>query len=201
MKKRIAILFLLSMFLSTVHAESNYQTIQQIKADTPERWVQTYETTWRTISVDVPIQVPNVDAVPIIRVKRKDKMDGDLISDYPVIQNYTGYLVLYSDKAFYDYDPPLNISRQKLGVFSRDEIPNVTPEYNDIPYEQALAFCYDTFATLGINAKDELLMKDVTVWSGFYKTQKMNGKKIYTEYQSGTGMWSFDFVQQAVCRR
>lgn len=67
MRKIIMILAMLS-FISAARAEEMYSVID-IRAQTPARWTQTYETKWRTITVDAEIRVPEVDKVPVMLVE------------------------------------------------------------------------------------------------------------------------------------
>ena len=49
-------------------AQPRYQTITDLREQTPARWTQTYEAHGRVINIDVPIRIPNVSSVPIVRV-------------------------------------------------------------------------------------------------------------------------------------
>ncbi|MEG2702700.1 MAG: hypothetical protein RSA65_08790 [Clostridia bacterium] len=61
---------------------TDWQSIQQIKQSTPNAWQQVYETPWRTISIDAKVIVPNVDAVPILRVSYLTPRPEEKLSRY-----------------------------------------------------------------------------------------------------------------------
>lgn len=45
-----------------------YCTIAQLREQTPDRWTQTYETKWRTVAVDAPVYLPEVESVPVLKI-------------------------------------------------------------------------------------------------------------------------------------
>lgn len=49
-------------------AKEDYISIQELRKQSQSGWKQTYETKWRTVEIDAAIQIPDVDAVPIVRV-------------------------------------------------------------------------------------------------------------------------------------
>ena len=56
-------------------AKNDWHTVQELREMTREGWHQTYETKWRTVQVDVDIEVPDVEAFPIIKVQRMQPID------------------------------------------------------------------------------------------------------------------------------
>lgn len=68
-------------------AEPEWKSIRQIREETPERWTQTFETPWRTIEVDAPIDVPDVDEMPIFKVTYEDQIDYALCDGFKVTEN------------------------------------------------------------------------------------------------------------------
>ena len=72
-------MFLLVTFSAATHAlcESGYVSIKELRESLPERWVGEYVVQngaykqlekGDTVSVDVPIVVPEVDTVPVVRI-------------------------------------------------------------------------------------------------------------------------------------
>ena len=59
---------LLALLLPLGAAAEEYCTIAQLRSQAPARWTQTYATPWRDISVDAPMLLPQVDALPVITV-------------------------------------------------------------------------------------------------------------------------------------
>lgn len=72
MKKNVfffTVILLIICFCTEVSAstEQKYVSLHKIRATIPERWVGTYQTKdGRTVSIDVPIIIPDVDKVPIV---------------------------------------------------------------------------------------------------------------------------------------
>lgn len=72
---------LLAVFLAALclHGSSRalagpaYQSVRELRASTAQGWHQTYEAHGRTIRVDVEVEVPDVDAFPILRVRLMPK--------------------------------------------------------------------------------------------------------------------------------
>ena len=59
---------LLALLLPLGAAAEEYCAITQLRAQAPARWMQTYSTPWRDITVDAPVLVPQADALPVITV-------------------------------------------------------------------------------------------------------------------------------------
>ena len=66
MKRFLALL--LTLLLPLGAAAEEYCTVTQLRSQAPARWTQTYATPWREISVDAPVLLPQVDALPVITV-------------------------------------------------------------------------------------------------------------------------------------
>ena len=66
--KRMFCAFLVFMMLLPIaaSAEQKYYTIEELKDQVTDRWTGTYETKWRTITVDVQPTVPDVDKIPVM---------------------------------------------------------------------------------------------------------------------------------------
>ncbi|MEG2315429.1 MAG: hypothetical protein RSC91_04380 [Clostridia bacterium] len=75
-------LILVVGILPTYAEGTDWQSIQQIKQSTPNAWQQVYETPWRTISIEAKVIVPNVDAVPILRVSYLTPRPEEKLSRY-----------------------------------------------------------------------------------------------------------------------
>lgn len=68
MKKLICISLLLTLICTAAYAEE-WVSIGELQEQTPERWKQTYETKWRTITVDAEIHVPEVAKAPVLLIE------------------------------------------------------------------------------------------------------------------------------------
>ncbi len=49
-------------------AQTQYVPIDTLKDEAQIHWTQTFETKWRTVAIDAPIILPDVDAVPIVQL-------------------------------------------------------------------------------------------------------------------------------------
>ena len=67
--KRLACLLMAMLMTLSVASAEEWCSIADIRAQTPARWTQTYETKWRTINIDAEIRVPEVDTVPVILIE------------------------------------------------------------------------------------------------------------------------------------
>ena len=192
MKIRIAgLMIVLLLLLCASAANAEWQSIDEIRATTPQRWTQTYETEWRTVTVDVPISIPAVDAFPIFKVRRKDAVDESLLTMYPVVENYRGCLMVYKDKKWYkELGYGANVSYKALGVFENGAIPDILPEENDMPYAEALQLGLDEINRLFDIGADSLSVRSVSI-DRLYSIKNVKGQKVYVEpYGSSPGSYS-----------
>jgi len=180
MKKSLAILLLLAALLTSASAESGYCSIQQVRVDTPHRWTETYETQWRTIEIDTPVMVPEVDAVPIVKISQgSGPVSDDKLTAYTVVAYNDAYSFRgYTDRKLNDElaeDNPERIRWRTAGTFFDGETPDIRPEDVDISYEDALRFCYTEIQRLFGLSADQLYLKDTDVCDGQYYFHKEQG--------------------------
>lgn len=196
------ILVLLCMgFASSALGEADYKSIVDIQTETPERWSETYETKWRTIKVDVPIEVPNVKSFPVLQVQPSDKIDTALTANYEHVNiNDRGFFSAAKDKAHAEIaDYPVTLRQKILGVFQNGEIPNVQPENNSLRYQVALEISLKELNRLFGLSADELRLVETKVYSGFYRSEYKNEhERLWYEYVTGCGEYNFRF-QQLFC--
>ena len=133
MKKWIAWAMLALMALTPISSlgQAQYVTINELRAQIPEKWTQTYETKWRTVEVDAPILLPDVDAVPILKVNYD--MSEPLLtaeeSGWDGVESRDGALILYNDeqKTPFKVDgKPINGSAEAKEVWQSDFAPEST---------------------------------------------------------------------------
>lgn len=92
MKKQILLLLSLLMMLSCASAEE-WHTITDIYEQTPTRWTQTYETQWRTVTIDVAITIPDVSSIPVMLIEN--------LNEFPQLKKEDAYWdELYTRGAF-----------------------------------------------------------------------------------------------------
>ena len=68
MKKMMVLFWTLLLFPTLALANNDMVSVSELRqqVEAMERWTQTYEAYGRTIEVDVPIIVPEVEKVPIL---------------------------------------------------------------------------------------------------------------------------------------
>jgi len=165
-------LCLLSM--SGAGAQSDYQSVTEIRQSTPERWQETYETQWRTITVDAPIEVPDVERFPVIRIVTRDAVDESLLTGYKqVTGNRNGNLDAIMGTPSHTI---LNNEKIRQNVsFYNGEIPDVQPENNSLPYTEALGIITDACARLFGNI--ELSVEQTSILGRVYRFKVVNGQR------------------------
>ena len=67
--KRLACLLMAMLMTLSVASAEEWCSIADIRAQMPARWTQTYETKWRTITIDAEINIPQVDKVPVVLIE------------------------------------------------------------------------------------------------------------------------------------
>ncbi len=201
MKKKLALIVLFTLVIgiwTSAYAEQKFVSIQDVRATVPDRWTETYETKWRTVKIDVPIDVPAVDLMPIVRVKRKDALDSEFSSKHSLIEEYNyhgAFSALTSHERKSWYNKNLNVACKYEGCFKNGAIPDITPEGNTLTYEQALQLAEDILKQLEIDSGREFSLKEVEVFSGLYASNIVNGRSTFGEHLYGNGSWDFTFKQ------
>ena len=115
MKKLICVLMAMLMTLSAASAEE-WCSIADMCEQTPARWTQTYETKWRTITIDAAIEVPQVDTYPILKVRKMPVVDESLLpADADVRYNAPGRFQFYTGDAEYVMKSKVQFTRDYTG--------------------------------------------------------------------------------------
>ncbi|MEG1195311.1 MAG: hypothetical protein RSE58_06995, partial [Clostridia bacterium] len=184
---------------SSAIGEYEYRSISTIQEETPARWIETYKTKWRTIEVDVSIEVPVVDQFPVIQIKQGDILPTDLFKDYEYIhENRKGSFVAAKDKEHADtfFDFPIELRQKVLGIYHNGEEPNVQPENNHFNYQDALDYSVSEICRLCACTSDELQVFETKVTTGYYRSKYKNmHERIWYEYVTGIGEYEFKFRQ------
>lgn len=111
MKKPICLLLSLLMMLSSASAEEWY-TITDLYEQTTTHWTQTYETKWRTVSIDAAITIPDVSNVPVMLIENLDEFPQLKTEDTYWNELYTrGAFDLRWDNPWPDYPSKVNGKR------------------------------------------------------------------------------------------
>jgi hypothetical protein len=138
-------IFSISMLVETALAsEETYATFSTIKKEAQEGWQQTYTFNGETIDVDVEIEVPDVEVVPIVQVRCVGELS-------PVNAPENADISLYPKEGFaYSVESrPGTISAESTkGMFRwlQDYSDNAQAENSPLNREEAIAFVQKVIA-------------------------------------------------------
>ncbi|MGI6215102.1 MAG: DUF6034 family protein [Christensenellales bacterium] len=196
MKKKLqatlTLLMCLLAFFSGVQAE--YKSIAEIYSSTPKRWQNEYQTKWRTVSIDVPVFVPDVKMVPIFRVQKKSHpVMQDELTMFKEIQINNGYN--FWGKTYKSQDESgTTYQWQKKFLFEQE--PDILPENSLLSYQQALKFADDEIYRLfGLDKSIDYILEHVIVTSCLYNYKDANGQRTFTQSATPKGRYQFEFTQ------
>ena len=74
MKKMFAVLC--ALLLVPTMASAELISITELVQETPEAWIEEIDVNGKTISIDAPIYVPEVETLPVIRVMREKTVEN-----------------------------------------------------------------------------------------------------------------------------
>lgn len=177
MKRTLFCFVLLLGCCAAAFAEKDWKSISEICEETPDRWVQTYETKWRTIEIDVEVQVPNVDQVPILLARKAPPVQEELLVEYAGIEANNEFFVRVYSK--YEH-PRLNDNE---GFKYRFDYPNgmrpdQMPENLDMSLDEAEMIFGTQYKKL---YGCESVLDRVVLYSNQYKVKKKNSELIFGE--------------------
>ena len=179
-KKSISGLLLILMLYSTALADNQFQSVSEIKANTPARWTQTYQTQWRTVDIDTAVEVPDVSQFPVIRITPREPVDVLLLANYaqvPTNEQGTlnalrnGYSVgVGTDERFKD-----------IQYFYNGAIPDQLPEDNPLSYQAALDIANMELNRLFGFETSSLSVSETAVFSRYYHFKVKNKEKVWLD--------------------
>ncbi len=180
------------LVVPTAHAE-NYCSIAEISESTPERWTETYETKWRTVSIDVPIHIPAVTEFPVVKVQLMPAVAKNKLTDYKgTVRNIDGNLT--ADRKKDDYLEP-NSRPMNVYTYLNGEMPEHQPENVSLTYEDALALCQEEINRLwGLNFSDFALDK-VVVEGRIYHYRRKGNTIVWGDPVNDEGRYKMTFCQ------
>lgn len=196
MKKRIikGSLMLITLFMISHASAAPWQSISDVKATTPARWQETYQTPWREVAIDVPIRLPDAERFPVLRVTMARPVSPDKLVAYQYInRNKNGML----EANFHGEDVvPAGWKHKSSVVFLEGAVPDILPENSSLSYEAATAFFFEEFERLfGLGRADFTIRKTI-VDSAFYRYTGSGHSIQWKERATPTGRYLFTFRQQ-----
>ena len=188
----ISLLLGLALLTASARAEA-FCSIRDIVDGTPRRWTETYETEWRTVTIDVPIDVPPVAAFPIVRVRLMPAVPEDLLGEYEgTVRNLAGSLT--ADRRKDDSLPP-GSRPMTVYTYLNGAEPQEQPERVALTYGEALQWCYrETERLWGLKDTDFAVEK-VVVEGRAYHYSRQGGKLIWGKPVTEQGRYKITFGQ------
>ena len=108
------------MMIVPTLASADMVSITELRqqAEAVGRWTQTYEAYGRTIGVDVPVIVPEVEAMPIVTVEAYNAVENDALNRKEYLlkrENSDGWSIEYEESGLFSY---LNNAESTVGTIS-----------------------------------------------------------------------------------
>ena len=118
MKKMM--LWLCLMMIVPTLASADMVSISELRQQVEAigHWTQTYEAYGRTIGVDVPVIVPEVEAMPIVTVEAYNAVENDALNRKEYLlkrENSDGWSIEYEESGLFSY---LNNAESTVGTIS-----------------------------------------------------------------------------------
>lgn len=127
-------------------APARAATAAQVRELAALGWHQTYEAYERSITVDIPIQVPGTNRYPVLKAAYMPPINSAPVSDWEDA-------ALFQDTGFFRLDSHSPKTRQAAGNANRNDSPrgmDVAAVYTEInQLEQNTAYAYDNPGTVG----------------------------------------------------
>ncbi|MEA4929177.1 MAG: hypothetical protein VB104_10960 [Candidatus Limiplasma sp.] len=179
-RKSLSGLLLILLLFNTAMADNQFQSISEIKANTPARWTQTYQTQWRTVDIDTAVEVPDVRQFPIIRVTPCDPIDTQLLTNYAEVPtNEQGTLVALRNG--YGVGVGTNEQFKDVQYFYDGAIPDHLPEDNPLTYQGALDIANTELTRLFGSVTSDLSVSETAVFSRYYHFKVKNKEKVWLD--------------------
>lgn len=146
MTKRLLAFFIMVLLICApiIGMAQGYTSIIDLREVIPERWMQTYETNWRTIVIDVEPIVPSVAEVPILKVSPDHHVPNTSVmgDDLEASLNSASALVNLNSKRFEQFSRDITDAQKKL------DAKTISSEYYP-PFDLNKIYAENTGLTLG----------------------------------------------------
>lgn len=190
--------------------QTQYVTISELRAQIPEKWTQTYETKWRTVEVDAPILLPDVETVPILKVGYdvSQPMLTAEESGWEGVEARDGALILYNDgeKTPLKVDgKPINGSAEAKEVWRSGFAPeNTYVPMSDITFGEICDMIRTEVTRFGYDPDDFEIETPTRLWAQhwFYYGRKVDALPGQILMQADTkllGVPVLTHIMGAVC--
>lgn len=193
MKRIFCILLAMLTLLSVASAEEWY-SVADICEQTPARWTQTYETKWRTITIDAAIEVPQVDAFPILKVRKMPVVDESLLpADADVRYNAPGRFQFYTGDA--EYVMKSNTMFKSIDYYPGPELPQVLAEDCSFSPQDALELAHTQLLHLYGLDGSHFRLDETLVYSRIWQYKGKKSNPTYTKAITNEGSYKVQLRQ------
>lgn len=187
MKRMICLALCMMTLLASACAEE-YCSISEVCANTPARWTQTYDTKWRTIIIDTAIEVPQVDAFPILKVRKMPTVDESLLpADADVRYNMPGTLQFYTGNA--EYGMKSNTMFKSIEHYPGPELPQVLAEDCSFTAQDALGLAYERISHLYDLDNTHFRLNETLLYSRIWQFKVKKANPTYTKAITDEGSY------------
>ncbi|MDD3411763.1 MAG: hypothetical protein PHY12_13245 [Eubacteriales bacterium] len=162
--------------------------ITDLKAQTADGWHQTYEAHGRTIAVDIPIRVPDVEACPVLTIERGALPDEAATQAYTQ-QQRLGEINAWAGTMGEPDDPPRASSWKDMQMFENGAIPDVTPENNPLTFAEAWNVLDDAFQSIYGFGMEHFSLRSVTLFGRVYCYQIKNSARSWGKPATEKGFY------------
>ncbi len=120
-------------------AAADAATVMQMHAQAAQGWHQTYTAYGRTVTVDIPVQVPDVETLPVLRADAAAAAQTPPVTDWPDA-------ALFQEPGFFRLDSHTAKTRQAAEPANRNDPPKgmdvqaVYREWNELEPDTPYAF-------------------------------------------------------------
>lgn len=196
MKKSIIMILMVSFTLQIGLACAEHITIQELKTATPARWRKTYQAHGRTVMVDVEVKTPDVDAFPVVTVRRPaEKTPLEALEAFTKIYgNERGHLGGRIGREFDNIANVGQVKQKQKDIYYDGVEPTTLPEDNPVKYEHALQSVTSRILELtGLRYSADYSLIELRVMGRYYQYSQKKGQDIWGRPKTDTGYYSFYF--------
>lgn len=159
------VIFTCLPFVSYAEDTAANQSVCDIYEQAASGWHQTYDAYGRTITVDIPIQVPDVDTFPVVTVIPTQALDSIPVTDW---HGYTqDDVCFFNEDGFFRWDTPTQAIKSAAAQQSSIEAPQgmiakqLVVQFNQLDLDTAYAYS-------NISTVRDLNTMILTKWNEFF---------------------------------
>ena len=190
-------------------AQEEYWSIWELREQTQTRWTQSYKTKWRTVEVDVAVNLPDTDAIPIVKVAYDvpDTVPTAEESGWEGVERRYDSLVLYNASK----QAPKSVGGKRINqnpeareTWRSGFAPeNKYVPMSDITYGEICGMIRENLSGFGYDPDQFELETPTEMWAQHwflygYKKDALPGQILLNTRQKLNGLPIFHHIQDAV---